>query len=138
MQIYSADIFSRKLSVVIINGYQKYISPHKGFACPHRVLYGTESCSQYIKRVIDQEGLKAALKKSRLRFHLCKKANQILRYRNQELDCVKVNSSENGEGKSENKKQQQRKIQLNESSFRKSCIACGGCLADIASCSMLM
>ncbi|WP_338027215.1 membrane protein insertion efficiency factor YidD [Trichormus azollae] len=44
------------MSVTAIAGYQIHISPHKGFQCAHRVLYGSESCSQYIKRVIAEEG----------------------------------------------------------------------------------
>ncbi|MBU7586770.1 MAG: membrane protein insertion efficiency factor YidD [Nostoc sp. TH1S01] len=62
-----------------VNGYQKHISPYKGFACAHRILHGDESCSQYIKRVIAQEGLRVALIKSRIRFQACKQANLILR-----------------------------------------------------------
>ncbi|MEH2191041.1 MAG: membrane protein insertion efficiency factor YidD [Nostoc sp.] len=60
---------------------QKHISPHKGFACAHRVLYGGESCSGYFKRVIAKEGLKVAFVNSRERFQACKQANHILRKR---------------------------------------------------------
>jgi putative component of membrane protein insertase Oxa1/YidC/SpoIIIJ protein YidD len=62
-----------------ITGYQRHISPHKGFACAHRILYGGDSCSQYIKRVIAEEGLKTAFVKSRTRFQACKQANHVLR-----------------------------------------------------------
>jgi putative component of membrane protein insertase Oxa1/YidC/SpoIIIJ protein YidD len=79
MQISSLDSFSRQISVVAITGYQRHISPHKGFSCAHRILYGGESCSQYIKRVIVKDGLKAAFVKSSERFSACKRANQILR-----------------------------------------------------------
>ncbi|GAA6619568.1 hypothetical protein NUACC26_053820 [Scytonema sp. NUACC26] len=51
---------SRQISVAAITQYQKHISPHKGFSCAHRILYGGESCSQYIKRVIAREGLRNA------------------------------------------------------------------------------
>jgi hypothetical protein len=43
------------------------------------LLYGGESCSQYIKRVITEDGFKALLIKSRRRFQACKQANRILR-----------------------------------------------------------
>ncbi|MEH1939963.1 MAG: membrane protein insertion efficiency factor YidD [Nostoc sp.] len=79
MQISLFDSFTRQLSTAAITGYQKHISPHKGFACAHRILYGGESCSQYIKRVVAKEGLKAAFVNSRERFQACKQANQILR-----------------------------------------------------------
>ncbi|MBD2430048.1 MULTISPECIES: membrane protein insertion efficiency factor YidD [Fischerella] len=78
MQISLLDSLSRKISIIAITGYQKYISPHKGFACAHRVLYGGESCSGYIKRVIATEGLQAGLLMSRDRFAACKQASQIL------------------------------------------------------------
>jgi putative component of membrane protein insertase Oxa1/YidC/SpoIIIJ protein YidD len=84
MQISLLDSLTRRVSVVAIVGYQKYISPHKGFACAHRILYGGESCSQYIKQAIAQEGLRAGLAKSRTRFQACKQANLILRSQNSE------------------------------------------------------
>lgn len=79
MEILLLNSISRKAGVMAITGYQKYISPHKGFVCAHRVLYGGESCSQYIKRVITEDGFKALLTKSRKRFQACKQANRILR-----------------------------------------------------------
>ncbi|MFN6568487.1 hypothetical protein A6770_00310 [Nostoc minutum NIES-26] len=78
MEISLLDSITRQVSIIAIRGYQKHISPHKGFACAHRVLYGGESCSQYIKRAIAQEGLIAAVSKSRVRFQACKQANQVL------------------------------------------------------------
>ncbi|BAY24113.1 hypothetical protein NIES2100_39060 [Calothrix sp. NIES-2100] len=79
MEISLLDSLGRKAGIVAITGYQKYVSPHKGFVCAHRVLYGGESCSQYIKRVIASDGFKALLTKSRQRFQACKQANRILR-----------------------------------------------------------
>ena len=81
MQISLFDSFTRQVSTAAITGYQKHISPHKGFACAHRILYGGESCSQYIKRMVAQEGLKAAFVNSHERFQACKQGNQILRRR---------------------------------------------------------
>ena len=79
MQISSFNSLTRQVGVSAITGYQKHISPHKGFACAHRVLYGGESCSQYFKQVIIQDGFRAALIQSRERFQACKQANYILR-----------------------------------------------------------
>ncbi|MFN6463028.1 MAG: membrane protein insertion efficiency factor YidD [Nostoc sp. DedVER02] len=81
MQISLFDSLTRQISAAAISGYQKHISPHKGFACAHRILYGGESCSAYFKRVIAQEGLKVAFVHSRERFQACKEANHILRKR---------------------------------------------------------
>ncbi len=79
MQISSFNSLTRQVGIAAITGYQKHISPHKGFACAHRVLHGGESCSQYFKRVIAQDGFRAALTQSRERFQACKQANYILR-----------------------------------------------------------
>ena len=79
-----ANIFnaaSRGLAVTAISGYQKFISPHKGFSCAHRVLYGCESCSQYFKQVIAEEGIITAIAKAKGRFQECHEANEILKKR---------------------------------------------------------
>ncbi|WP_375478892.1 membrane protein insertion efficiency factor YidD [uncultured Nostoc sp.] len=75
--------FTRQVSTAAITVYQKHIYPHKGFACAHTILYGGESCSQYIKQVVAKEELKAAFINSRERFQACKQANQILRMHNE-------------------------------------------------------
>ncbi len=75
------DATVRELVISAIAGYQKHLSPLKGFSCAHRLLHGGVSCSQYTKQIIAQEGLAAALHKSQQRFQECKQANQILRMR---------------------------------------------------------
>jgi putative component of membrane protein insertase Oxa1/YidC/SpoIIIJ protein YidD len=72
---------TRGLAVTAISGYQKFISPHKGFSCAHRVLYGCDSCSQYFKRVIAEEGIIQAIANAKGRFQECREANEILRSR---------------------------------------------------------
>jgi putative component of membrane protein insertase Oxa1/YidC/SpoIIIJ protein YidD len=69
------------VAVTAISGYQRFISPHKGFSCAHRVLYGCESCSQYFKRVIAEEGLMIAIGNAQGRFQECREANNILKAR---------------------------------------------------------
>jgi putative component of membrane protein insertase Oxa1/YidC/SpoIIIJ protein YidD len=81
MQTSSFDAAIRQLAIASISGYQKHISPKKGFCCAHRVLYGGESCSQYVKSSIGKFGLFEAVKMSRRRFAACKQANQILKAR---------------------------------------------------------
>ncbi len=90
MQISSLNSWSRQIGVTAITGYQRHISPHKGFSCAHRLLYGDESCSQYVKRVIAQEGLKVAFVKSRARFQACKQANHILRCQRLAQSSLKI------------------------------------------------
>lgn len=71
----------QQIAIALIGGYQKHISPQKGFSCAHRLLHGGESCSQYMKRLIAQEGLVEAMRASRQRFQACRESNQILKAR---------------------------------------------------------
>ena len=81
MNVTAVDSAIRQIAITSIRGYQKHISPRKGFSCAHRLLHGGDSCSQYVKRMIAQDGLTAAIKASRQRFQACQEANQILRAR---------------------------------------------------------
>lgn len=69
----------RAIAIASITGYQKHLSPHKGFSCAHRILYGGDSCSQYIKTAVAQRGLSGAIALSQHRFAACKQAHHILR-----------------------------------------------------------
>ncbi len=84
MAITTIDAFSRSTAAALISGYQKHISPRKGFSCAYRVLHGGESCSHYIKRSILEQGLIEAIHLSKQRFQACKAANQILKTKMQE------------------------------------------------------
>ena len=75
----STDSIINGTAIIAIGAYQKYISPKKGFSCAHRLLYGGESCSQYIKRMVVEHGFKSSIPIARLRFAECKVANVILR-----------------------------------------------------------
>ncbi|RQH23269.1 membrane protein insertion efficiency factor YidD [Okeania hirsuta] len=68
-----------KIAVALIDGYQQYISPRKGFSCAHRILYNDESCSHYIKRMFIEQDFSGAIQAARQRFKACKEANQILK-----------------------------------------------------------
>lgn len=35
-----------------VNGYRRWISPRKGYACPHRLHHGQSSCSQHGLRLL--------------------------------------------------------------------------------------
>jgi putative component of membrane protein insertase Oxa1/YidC/SpoIIIJ protein YidD len=69
------------LAIAAISGYQRYLSPYKGFLCAHRMLHKGESCSQYVKRKVQEEGLVAAVRGSRTRFIECEEANQVIQSR---------------------------------------------------------
>ncbi len=85
LQIFSHA--SRSLAVIAISGYQKFLSPHKGFSCAHRVLYGCDSCSQYFKRVIAEEGIMTAIANAKGRFQECRDANEILKKRKEKCSA---------------------------------------------------
>ncbi|MEO0521090.1 MAG: membrane protein insertion efficiency factor YidD [Cyanobacteria bacterium P01_A01_bin.116] len=65
----------------LIRGYQKYLSPHKGYHCAHRVLHGGDSCSQYIKTQIENVGLVKATPLALMRFQSCKHSSIALKRR---------------------------------------------------------
>lgn len=73
------DNFISRIIVYLILCYQKFISPYKGYSCPHRILYGKESCSQYVKRAVLEQDLLTALSKSKQRFKDCRLAAQELK-----------------------------------------------------------
>jgi putative component of membrane protein insertase Oxa1/YidC/SpoIIIJ protein YidD len=77
----SLDSAIRQIAIASIGGYQRHISPRKGFSCAHRLLYKGESCSQYAKRMVAQQGLVGAIPAVRRRFRACGTANQILQAR---------------------------------------------------------
>ena len=74
----SWQALARSIAIAAITGYQRHLSPHKGFTCAHRRLYGGLSCSEYVKRSIAEQGLRKALFLARQRFKACSRANQIL------------------------------------------------------------
>lgn len=97
MNTNAIDSAIRKIATTSISGYQKHISPRKGFSCAHRLLHGGESCSQYVKRMITKKGLVVAIRASRQRFEACREANQILRAKNY------FSSSDENKGKRDKK-----------------------------------
>lgn len=74
-----AERLLTRAAVACITGYQRHLSPRKGFSCAYRVHTGGESCSQYVKRVLLEEGLVGAPAKTRARFAACQEAHLALR-----------------------------------------------------------
>ena len=71
--------FATRFAVAAIRGYQRWISPHKGFLCAHRVLHRGRSCSQFALDVIRTRGLLPALPAIRDQFRQCRAAAIVLR-----------------------------------------------------------
>lgn len=74
----NVDTFFRSTAVYSISAYQKHLSPHKGFACPHRQLYGGSSCSDYVKALLTHQRIIDVLPMTLRRFHNCALASQNL------------------------------------------------------------
>lgn len=77
-----------QIAIASIQTYKQYISPHKGYACAHRLLYGGESCSDYVKQSLRSERLEDALKQSFRRFQACRTASETLRTMRSQSGCI--------------------------------------------------
>lgn len=55
----------------MIQAYRRWISPHKGFACAHRIHCGGASCSKVGERLIRRHGLRGGLPLLRKRLRRC-------------------------------------------------------------------
>jgi putative component of membrane protein insertase Oxa1/YidC/SpoIIIJ protein YidD len=73
----SARLLTRA-AVRCIEGYQRHVSPHKGFSCAYRVHHQAESCSAYVKRVLLEDGMAGAFAKTKARFAACREAHLAL------------------------------------------------------------
>jgi hypothetical protein len=71
-----------------IGGYQRWISPYKGFHCAHWTLHGGESCSAFGKRMAIEHGLLGFFRGMRARFADCRRSSQALRARRDLLICL--------------------------------------------------
>ncbi|MCL1473753.1 membrane protein insertion efficiency factor YidD [Argonema antarcticum A004/B2] len=78
MQTSTFESVTQITLINLISGYQKSISPKKGFACPHRLLHGGESCSDYVKNILTEQSLVSALESSIQRFRNCALASKTL------------------------------------------------------------
>jgi putative component of membrane protein insertase Oxa1/YidC/SpoIIIJ protein YidD len=69
------------LACWLIDLYQRYISPRKGFCCAYRVRHRRrDSCSQYAKRAIAKLGLLPGVRLLGRRFDKCATACKTLRH----------------------------------------------------------
>lgn len=68
----------RAAAATAINGYQRYISPYKGYRCAHGALHGGDTCSAWGRRIVLRFGLLAFLPLMLRRFRACAQAQRIL------------------------------------------------------------
>ncbi|WP_109039885.1 membrane protein insertion efficiency factor YidD [Azospira sp. I13] len=64
-----------------IVGYQRVLSPRKGFRCAHRVLHGGWSCSEFGRRAVLRLGVLRFFVLQSRRFARCAKSAAILQAR---------------------------------------------------------
>jgi putative component of membrane protein insertase Oxa1/YidC/SpoIIIJ protein YidD len=68
-----------RLALVAIDGYQRYLSPRKGYSCAHRIAYGGPGCSGFAKGTITEMGLWREWPLIKARFAACRNAAAELR-----------------------------------------------------------
>ena len=106
------------LASAAIIGYQRYLSPYKGFRCAHCVLHRGLSCSEAVRRLFLKHGLIAGWPLMRARFAECKQAARTLRAQ-RAFAMAQAAQGEAGSGK------------------KKSSADCGGdCLPDLGGCDL--
>lgn len=69
----------RPLALLLIRGYQRYLSPRKGFSCAYRAHRGGHSCSAHGYHAISKHGFFLGLRLLRRRLDRCAWANHIHR-----------------------------------------------------------
>lgn len=64
-----------KFAVLLIRGYQRWISPYKGYCCAHKAYRGGTSCSEFALLSIREAGrVTLALPRIRARLYECRLA----------------------------------------------------------------
>jgi putative component of membrane protein insertase Oxa1/YidC/SpoIIIJ protein YidD len=90
MSVSTIEVFVTQAAIASLNTYQKHLSPRKGFSCPHRLLYGGESCSDYVKRLLMNQNLLTTIQMSPQRFKACKISAQTLQSQRAEGGCIVI------------------------------------------------
>ena len=68
-----------RFALAAIGGYQRHLSPRKGYACAFRVAHGGTGCSGFAKAAIADLGVWRAVPVIRKRFADCRDAAEELR-----------------------------------------------------------
>ncbi len=77
-----------KVSIALINLYQSYISPYKGFRCAYGVVHNGESCSVRVKGVIGEVGLIRGWSAIVNQFKECRMSSELLKDQNDNTSQV--------------------------------------------------
>ena len=68
----------KRLALLLINFYQRHLSPRKGYCCAYRTLHGGYSCSHFGYRAIGRCGIFTGALLLKRRFIKCTAAFQAL------------------------------------------------------------
>ena len=82
----AAGIYPSSLVAACIEGYQRFLSPYKGFRCAYRARTKRTSCSEFAKRVALRRGVLALPSLLRERFKRCAMAARAMTHRRREED----------------------------------------------------
>ncbi|MGD1524574.1 membrane protein insertion efficiency factor YidD [Vibrio harveyi] len=93
-----------RLAILCIRGYQRFISPHKGYRCAYGVLHNSSGCSGAVIDILRDKGILAGMPAIKQRFADCKSACDELERRREDkkknrcciepddaCDCVEFN-----------------------------------------------
>jgi putative component of membrane protein insertase Oxa1/YidC/SpoIIIJ protein YidD len=87
----TVEALTTRAAIAAIRAYRTHLSPRKGFACPHRLLYGGPSCSDYVETLLGRRSLRTAIALAPNRFRACQAAAHTLAYRNlPQAGCVVI------------------------------------------------
>jgi len=68
-----------KILTYLITVYQNRISPYKGFTCAHKGLHGDDSCSEFTKNQLLNNGVFNSIAPIKKRFRECRDAADIIK-----------------------------------------------------------
>lgn len=72
------EISVRSTAVALIVGYQRWISPHKGYSCAHSAYHGGVSCSEWGRRAVLRTGVIQSIPLLVRRLKACRQAYNYL------------------------------------------------------------
>lgn len=73
--------------LLLIDFYQRVLSPRKGFNCAHHRLHQGDTCSNAIKKILLEQPLGEIVKLSRARFRECRAASTHLASHRVDIPC---------------------------------------------------
>lgn len=70
---------SNQVTLQLISGYQRHLSPIKGFKCAAGQVYGNSTCSAVIKTIVQRQGLVAGFPAIQQQLKHCHAAAKLVK-----------------------------------------------------------